>query len=80
MSQAPMPVTGQRTCSVTRQSSRCGKIRGFATPPRSGCAISSGVNRSIPSLSGDNERHNNSGQQARDFRNYCHAGVTQVSD
>jgi hypothetical protein len=31
-------VTG--LCSVTRQSSRCGKIRGFATPPRSGCAVS----------------------------------------
>ena len=32
------PVTG--LCSVTRQSSRCGEIRGFATPPRSGCAVS----------------------------------------
>jgi hypothetical protein len=36
-------VTGQPTCSVTRLSSRCGKIRGFATPPRSGCAISADV-------------------------------------
>jgi hypothetical protein len=36
----PRPVTGQRSCSVTRQSSHCGETRGFATPPRSGCAVS----------------------------------------
>lgn len=67
--QTPLPVTGQRTCLVTRQSSHCGETRGFATPPRSGCAISAGclVGRypNIASPSGDNASHNNSGQQSR---------------